>query len=393
MSRLKKILTVFGTRPEAIKLAPVIKELAGHGDVFENILVATGQHRELLDEVLYLFDIKPDYDLNIMGKRQTLSDITSLVMHGLEKILLKEQPDLLLVQGDSATTLAASLTAFFYRMPLVHVEAGLRSGHKFSPYPEEMNRRLISVLADIHFAPSLMAFESLKNSGISEKNIYITGNTIIDAVKMIVRHEFSMDGIIPPDNYKGKKIILLTAHRRENFGRPLKNIAEAVKQIAQKRDDVFIIIPVHKNPIVHETFYSLLESQKNVQLIDPLDYEPFLHLIKMAYLILTDSGGVQEEAPTFGKPALILRETTERPEAIIAGVAKFVGTEPQKIIQETERLLDEPALYQKMSKKVNPYGDGQASERIVKALLHYFGFTDKRPENFEPILKEKNKQE
>ena len=308
------------------------------------------------------------------------------MLHGLEQILLKIQPDMTLVQGDSATSFAAALTSFFYRVPIGHVEAGLRSGKKFSPYPEEMNRRLISNLADIHFAPTVMAYESLKALNVAEKNIYVTGNTIIDALNMIARHQYSVDTIIPPASYKGKKLILLTAHRRENFGIHLKNICEATNKIAQKREDVLLIVLVHKNPIVKETLQNQLSNQKNIQLIEPLDYEPFIHLMKMSYLILTDSGGIQEEAPSFGKPVLLLRDTTERPEAVIAGVAKFVGSDPAKIIQETEALLDNQELYQKMAKKVNPYGDGQAAQRITLALLHYFGFTDKKPENFAPQI-------
>ena len=384
METRKKILCVFGTRPEAIKIAPVIRELEKNNDIFEVVTVVTGQHRELLDEALYLFQVQPDYDLNVMAKRQTLSEITSWVMHGLEKIFLKEQPDLVLIQGDSATAFTTALTAFYHRIPLGHVEAGLRSGQKYSPYPEEMHRRLITSLADVHFAPTALAVESLKASSVNPANIYLTGNTIIDALLSIAQTDYNLEKVVDVRPSQGKKVLLVTAHRRESFGMPLRNICQALKTLSEKRKDIHIILPVHKNPIVRETVNSLLANQSGLQLIEPLDYEPFIHLMKLCYLILTDSGGIQEEAPTLGKPVLLLRQTTERPESVMAGTVKFVGTDPDKIVAEVSQLLDDAAAYAAMARKVNPYGDGQAAGRIVKALLHYFGFVDKKPASFQP---------
>lgn len=380
MPRKKKIIFVFGTRPEAIKMAPVIKELSQHQQHFLPLVVVTGQHREMLDQVLKIFKIKPDYDLNIMTAKQTFSQITVKALLGLEEIYRQEKPDLIVVQGDTTTTFVAGLTAFYEGVPLAHIEAGLRTGDKTSPYPEEMNRTLTTDLADIHFAPTTMAVYNLRNHGVNPAKIFLTGNTVIDALKFTASRPYKFKGLSP--EAKGKKIIVVTAHRRESFGPKLLSICKALKKLAQKRKDIFIVFPVHKNPVVREAVEKILKGRKNIQLLEPLDYEPFVHLMKLSYLILTDSGGIQEEAPSLGKPVLVLRNTTERPEAVMANTVRIVGTSTAKIIAETEELLDNKKAYELMAHLVNPYGDGNASERIGQALLYFFEFSDKKPEEF-----------
>jgi len=374
---------VFGTRPEAIKMAPVIAEVKRHSDLFEPAIVVTGQHREMLDQVLKVFGIKPDYDLMIMEQEQSLSYIVSRCLQGLEEVIMREHPDIVLVQGDTSTTFASSLAAFYQHVPLGHVEAGLRTKKKYYPFPEEMNRKLTSVVADIHFAPTRIAVENLLAEGVNKQAIYLTGNTVIDALYAIARKSYDLKSAGVEIKDKNKKLILVTVHRRENFGAPLKNICEAVKKIAIKHREVAtVILPVHRNPIVSETVKDILDSVHNIQLIEPLGYEPFVHLMKNSYIILTDSGGVQEEAPSLGKPVLVLREETERPEAVMANTVKIVGTKTENIVSEVEKLLSDSREYEKMANAVNPYGDGKASERIIGALLHYFGFIDVRPEEF-----------
>ncbi|MCX5725856.1 MAG: UDP-N-acetylglucosamine 2-epimerase (non-hydrolyzing) [Candidatus Saganbacteria bacterium] len=377
----KKIMVIFGTRPEAIKLAPVIKELSGLSDFFHIVIAVTGQHREMLDQVLSLFDIKPDYDLKIMEESQGLSQIMVKSLEGLEEIFIREKPDMVLVQGDTATTFASSLAAFYNRIPIAHVEAGLRTGKKDSPFPEEMNRKLTGALADLHFAPTDLALENLENENVDRSRIYVTGNTVIDALYLVASRDFDLGSV--GINLNGKKLILITAHRRENLGAPLRSICLAIQKIAEKYFEIAtVIIPVHKNPIVEETVREMLGGTAGVKLIDPLPYEPFVHLMKSSYLILTDSGGIQEEAPSLGKPVLVMRRNTERPEAVIANTVKVVGTRTEDIVREVEKLLVDGEEYKKMSRSINPYGDGLASKRIVQALLHYFGFVDKRPLEF-----------
>jgi len=373
---------VFGTRPEAIKMAPLILEAEKHPDILQVVTVSTGQHQEMLRSVMRIFDIRPDYDLGIMEEAQTLSRITVKTLQGLESIILREKPDMLLVQGDTSTAFAAALGAFYNKVPVGHVEAGLRTGDKMRPYPEEVNRRLISVVADQHFAPTRNASNKLENEGIKKESIYLTGNTVIDALLMVSGRKFDISkaGIkIDPK----KKLILLTAHRRESFGAPMKEILTAIARIAKKySEDVQVIFPAHKNPMVQNIAREVLADIENVQIIEPMDYEPFVHLMKASYIILTDSGGVQEEAPSLGKPVLVLREKTERPEAIEAGTVKLIGIKEEDVFSETEKLILNKTEYQKMTKAVNPYGDGAASARIIQAILHYFGFTDQRPAEF-----------
>jgi UDP-N-acetylglucosamine 2-epimerase (non-hydrolysing) len=384
MTHKKTVLFVFGTRPEAIKMAPVISEAKKHTDLFNPVVVVTGQHREMLDQVLKVFNIKPDYDLMIMEHEQTVSSVVCKCIQGLEDVLIRERPDIMLVQGDTSTTFASSLASFYQHVPLGHVEAGLRTGKKYYPFPEEMNRRLTSAVADIHFAPTQTSVNNLLSEGINKSAIYLTGNTVIDALQQVAKKEFNLKNAGVSVREKGKKLILVTVHRRESFGAPLRNICEAIRKIAIKhRDIATVILPVHKNPMVSGTVHDVLGNAANVQLISPLDYEPFVHLMKMSHLILTDSGGIQEEAPSLGKPVLVLREETERPEAVMANTVKVVGTNTENIVNEVEKLLSSADEYKKMSKALNPYGDGNASKRIISAILHYFGYTDMRPEEFD----------
>jgi len=382
MINRKRIMFVFGTRPEAIKMAPVINEVEKYPDILEPVIVVTGQHRQMLDQVLRIFDLDPDYDLGIMEENQTIVSIVTKSLQGLEEIILREKPDMLLVQGDTSTAFAAGLSAFYYRIPLGHIEAGLRTYDKWRPYPEEMNRKLISDLADLHFAPTGNSVKNLLEEKIQRERVYLTGNTVIDALLNVSSRPFDLEkaGI---KLRKDRKLILITTHRRENLGAPLRNICSAIKKLSDKfRREVDFILPVHKNPLVRNVVKEILEEVDNVELVEPLDYEPFVHLMKACYLILTDSGGVQEEAPSLGKPVLVLREKTERPEAVEAGTVKLVGMDEDLIFKETSRLITDKAAYNQMSQSVNPYGDGHASERIVGALLHYFGASDRKPEEF-----------
>ncbi|WP_324177078.1 non-hydrolyzing UDP-N-acetylglucosamine 2-epimerase [Ligilactobacillus salivarius] len=376
-----KVMTVFGTRPEAIKMAPLVLELQKQSQRFEAITTVSAQHREMLDQVLDIFHIKPDYDLNIMHARQTLTDITSNVLINLDKILKEAKPDIVLVHGDTTTTFAASVAAFYNQIPIGHVEAGLRTWEKYSPYPEEMNRQMTDAMTDLYFAPTNQSKANLLKENHKEDNIYITGNTAIDALKQTVDKEYHHDILdkVSPDN----KLILLTMHRRENQGEPMRRVFKVIREVVESREDVEVIYPVHLSPAVQETAKEILGNTERIHLISPLDVVDFHNLAARSYFIMTDSGGVQEEAPSLGKPVLVLRDTTERPEGVEAGTLKLVGTESEKVKEEMEELLDNDAEYQRMAQAKNPYGDGKASERILDAIAYYFGVTDKKPIEFE----------
>jgi len=370
------VLTVFGTRPEVIKMAPVIRELSSRPDRFRSIICVTAQHRQMLDQVLELFDIRSDYDLDIMKPNQDLFDITCNVLQGLKPILEKEQPDIVLVHGDTTTTMAASLACYYKRISIGHVEAGLRTRNKYSPFPEEINRKIAGSLADFHFAPTASARENLLREGISADSVYVTGNTVIDALLSVsALIEKSPDLISCFESRfsfldPGKRIVLVTGHRRENFGKGFENICHALADIVTTFDDVQVVYPVHLNPNVQEPVKRILggDDLKQVHLIDPLDYLPFVYLMKRSYLILTDSGGVQEEAPSLGKPVLVMRETTERPDALAAGTVELVGTDRRRIFEAVKRLLTDRTAYDAMSLAHNPYGDGSAARRVVEIL-------------------------
>lgn len=376
-----KVMTVFGTRPEAIKMAPLVLELQKQSQRFEAITTVSAQHREMLDQVLDIFHIKPDYDLNIMHVRQTLTDITSNVLINLDKILKEAKPDIVLVHGDTTTTFAASVAAFYNQIPIGHVEAGLRTWEKYSPYPEEMNRQMTDAMTDLYFAPTNQSKANLLKENHKEDNIYITGNTAIDALKQTVDKEYHHDILdkVSPDN----KLILLTMHRRENQGEPMRRVFKVIREVVESREDVEVIYPVHLSPAVQEAAKEILGNTERIHLISPLDVVDFHNLAARSYFIMTDSGGVQEEAPSLGKPVLVLRDTTERPEGVEAGTLKLVGTESEKVKKEMEELLDNDAEYQRMTQAKNPYGDGKASERILDAIAYYFGVTDKKPIEFE----------
>ena len=376
-----KVMTVFGTRPEAIKMAPLVLELQKQSQRFEAITTVSAQHREMLDQVLDIFHIKPDYDLNIMHARQTLTDITSNVLINLDKILKEAKPDIVLVHGDTTTTFAASVAAFYNQISIGHVEAGLRTWEKYSPYPEEMNRQMTDAMTDLYFAPTTQSKVNLLKENHKEDNIYITGNTAIDALKQTVDKGYHHDILdkVSPDN----KLILLTMHRRENQGEPMRRVFKVIREVVESREDVEVIYPVHLSPAVQEVAKEILGNTERIHLISPLDVVDFHNLAARSYFIMTDSGGVQEEAPSLGKPVLVLRDKTERPEGVEAGTLKLVGTESEKVKKEMEELLDNDAEYQRMAQAKNPYGDGKASERILDAIAYYFGVTDKKPIEFE----------
>ncbi|HIQ01634.1 MAG TPA: UDP-N-acetylglucosamine 2-epimerase (non-hydrolyzing) [Anaerolineales bacterium] len=365
-----KVLSVVGTRPEAIKMAPVIKEMEKHPGEIRSVICATAQHREMLDQVLELFDIRPDYDLDLMRPGQTLSGLTARLLNGLDEVIARERPDWLLVQGDTTTVMVGALAAFYHRVRVGHVEAGLRTGDKFQPFPEEINRRIADVVSDLHFAPTQSNRRNLLREGVPDDSILVTGNTVIDALQRIVaqaRHRVRREW---EPRLDGRRLLLVTAHRRENFGPPLEEICRALARIAHEyRSDVYILYPVHLNPNVWEPVHAALGEVPNIILTPPLDYETFVGLMDRAYMVLTDSGGLQEEAPGLGKPVLVLREVTERPEAVVAGTVRVVGTSSRRILEEAAALLDDGAAYERMAQAVNPYGDGRASQRIVAALL------------------------
>ncbi|MCL2564971.1 MAG: UDP-N-acetylglucosamine 2-epimerase (non-hydrolyzing) [Defluviitaleaceae bacterium] len=377
-----KVMSVFGTRPEATKMGPLVKVLE-KDDAFSSIVCVTAQHRGMLDEVLEIFDIKPDYDLDIMKEGQSLEYITTSALNGLCKVIDEAKPDLLLVHGDTTTSFAGSLAAFYRGVKLGHVEAGLRSYDKLRPYPEEMNRKLTGVLADIHFAPTHKAKENLYKENINPNDIFVTGNTAVDCVKDSFKDNFIFKRDILNDiDYKGKKIITVTAHRRENLGEPLENICKALRIIADENDDVLVIYPVHPNPAVKNTVYSILSEIKGIYLTEALDFVDLHNLMARSYLILTDSGGLQEEAPAFNKPVLVLREVTERPEGLDAGTLKLAGTDKDIIVKMTNELLKNPSEYNRMAMAKNPFGDGFASKRIAEIIKYCFKIIDKRPDDF-----------
>lgn len=375
MKRQVKIAVIFGTRPEAIKLAPVVKALAGE---FRVLTLATAQHRQMLDQMLDMFGIRPDYDLNIMTENQNLTEVTSRSLQGIDRVLNSERPHMTLVQGDTTTAFAAALASYYNKIPVGHVEAGLRTDDKYSPFPEEMNRRLAAALTDLHFAPTEWARNNLLAEGVAGERIHVTGNTGIDALLGLPERPVS------PANEprlgafleETPRVILVTAHRRENFGGPFTEMCAALRELVERNPDVGIVYPVHPNPNVRGVVTSLLGAHPRILLIDPLDYGEFATLMRRAYLILTDSGGVQEEAPSLGKPVLILRENTERPEGVNAGVARLVGTRRERIVAEALRLLESEDEYRAMATGVNPYGDGRASRRIVTAIKAHFGIRE-----------------
>jgi UDP-N-acetylglucosamine 2-epimerase len=377
-----KVMTVFGTRPEAIKMAPLVKTLK-KCEAIDSKVCVTAQHRQMLDQVLEIFDIKPEYDLNIMQDRQTLIDITTRAIEGLYEVFTESQPDIVLVHGDTTTTFAASLAAFYAKIKVGHVEAGLRTYDKYSPYPEEMNRRLTGAIADLHFAPTIANRENLLKENVSGDAIYITGNTVIDALSStVVKNYVFSDTYLKKFSFENKRIISVTAHRRENLGKPFENIFTALRRLADDVADIEIIYPVHLNPAVREVAGRILGGHERIHLIEPLNVQDMHNLMAESFMIMTDSGGIQEEAPSLGKPVLVLRNETERPEAIKAGTVKLAGTEEENVYREAKLLLDNEEEYQRMAKAVNPYGDGKASERIVEAILYHFGVKSTRPEEF-----------
>ena len=376
---MKKIMLVFGTRPEAIKMAPLVKAIEADQEL-ECIVAVSAQHREMLDQVLDLFEIKPQYDLNIMKANQTLSDITSGVLKGIEKAILKEKPDMVLVHGDTSTTFAGALAAFYAQVPVGHVEAGLRSGDLYSPFPEELNRKLTGVIAAADFAPTATAKANLLKEGTDEEKIFVTGNTVIDALLSIVDEKYALDAELENFLAQHKQNILITAHRRENQGQPMVHIFQALRRLHEALPEAGIIFPVHKNPKVRALAHEALDGLERVLMIEPLDYAPFANLMNRVDLIMTDSGGLQEEAPALGKPVLVLRENTERPEAVAAGTVKLVGTDNEKIFTTAYELLTDKEAYDKMQRAVNPYGDGHACERIIQAIKYYFGMAEKPEE-------------
>ncbi len=370
-----KVMTIFGTRPEAIKMCPVVLELAKYPEYIEPIVAVTAQHREMLDQVLQLFKVKPDYDLNIMTAGQTLYDVTCRALMGLKDVLEDAQPDLVLVHGDTTTTFVGTLAAYYKQIPVGHVEAGLRTGNKYSPFPEEMNRKLTAAMADYHFAPTRNAANNLLKENIPEGNIYVTGNTVIDALQATVKEKFDfknpkLEAAIQSDH----KLILMTTHRRENLGMPMRHVYQALKEVLKDNPDAEAIFPMHKNPKVREVAEQVLGKMPRVHLLEPMDYEPFVNLMDRVDIVLTDSGGIQEEAPALGKPVLVLRNTTERPEAVTAGTVKLIGTGKEDVYAATSRLLRDSKYYQQMAEAVNPYGDGKAAQRIVTYLLHTHGY-------------------
>jgi UDP-N-acetylglucosamine 2-epimerase (non-hydrolysing) len=372
-----KIAFVFGTRPESIKMFPIIREVKEYPNWIEPLIILTAQHREMLDQMINLFQIKPDIDLNIMRHGQSLSKINSASLLKLEKVFKDKRPDLVLVQGDTTTTFSGALAAFYQKIKVGHIEAGLRTFKKYYPYPEDMNRRLTTVLADYHFAPTKTAANILLQEGIARENIFISGNTVIDALFLMQNHEFQFtDTKINQVIKQGKKVVLVTMHRRENWGEPLKNLCQALINIQKKHNDVVIIFPMHKNPKIREIIFNFLKDKENIILLEPLNYQEMANLMALSDLILTDSGGMQEEGPALGKPVLVLRTETERPEVIEIGAAKLVGTEVTNISREVERLLDNSLNYQKMVVKKSPYGDGLAARRIVQYLLYQYHYLD-----------------
>ena len=381
----KKIAIIFGTRPDTIKMAPLILEFQNYPEFFKVLTIATAQHRQMLDQVLEVFKIKPDYDLDIMSAKQTLATLTARIITGIDEILVNEKPDMVLVQGDTSTTCIASLAAFYRQIPVGHIEAGLRTNDKANPFPEEINRRITGCITDLHFAPTETARQALLKENNNPKNIFVTGNTVVDALKYSVvdNFQFTVPELTKIVNQK-KKIILVTMHRRENWGKPMEGACRAVKRLAEKYPDFVVVFPVHLNPIVRDVVYPILKDLPNVLLIEPLDYLDFVNLMAKSYMILTDSGGVQEEGPHFGVPILVLRYVTERPDAISFGTVKLVGLDEETIYSTALQLIEDKNEYSKMSNAVNPYGDGLSSLRTIKIIMNYFGFTNENVEEFIP---------
>lgn len=378
-----KVMTVFGTRPEAIKMAPLALELQKYPEI-EPCVCVTAQHREMLDQVLDIFQLKPDYDLDIMKERQTLIGITTRVLEGLDGVMKEAKPDLVLVHGDTSTTFVGALAAFYNQIKVGHVEAGLRTYDKYSPFPEEMNRCLTGRIADLHFAPTVQNRENLLREAIPAEHIYITGNTVIDALKTTVRPDYVFQTpVLNELDFEKRRVILVTAHRRENLGAPLEQICYALKELAETYEDVELVYPVHLNPAVRETVFRILGGMEQVHLIDPINVDELHNAISRSYLVMTDSGGIQEEAPALAKPVLVLRRETERPEAVAAGTVKIAGVEKDTIVRMAKELLEDEAAYAKMAHAANPYGDGEASRRITEAILYAFGLRAERPADFQ----------
>lgn len=374
-----KVMTIFGTRPEAIKMAPLVLELKKHNESIESYVTVTAQHRQMLDQVLEVFQIQPDYDLDIMKERQSLKDITIRALDGIDKILKEVRPDIVLVHGDTTTTFVASLAAYYNQITVGHVEAGLRTWNKYSPYPEELNRQLTGVMADLHFAPTEKAKMNLLKENKEEKSIFVTGNTAIDALKTTVKEDYHHPVL---EKIGNDKMILLTAHRRENLGEPMRHMFKAIKRLVDEYNDVQVVYPVHLNPAVREVANEILGDDKKFHLIEPLEVLDFHNFLSRAHIILTDSGGIQEEAPSLGVPVLVLRDTTERPEGIEAGTLKLAGTDEQEIYLLGKELLTNEKEYMRMAKASNPYGDGKAAERIVQAILYHYNKTNDYPNTF-----------
>ncbi|QHS23568.1 UDP-N-acetylglucosamine 2-epimerase (non-hydrolyzing) [Virgibacillus sp. MSP4-1] len=370
MNRRLRVMTIFGTRPEAIKMAPLVLELKKRNKQFEPIVTVTAQHREMLDQVLGLFGIEPDFDLNIMKQRQTLAEITTRALEGLDQVMKETEPDMVLVHGDTTTTFTASLAAYYNQIPVGHVEAGLRTWNKYSPFPEEMNRQLTGVMADLHFAPTLQAEQNLLQEGKKQQQIFVTGNTAIDALKTTVRPDYKHEGL---KKAEGRRLVLVTAHRRENLGGKMEQMFRSIKRLTDKHEDIQVIYPVHLNPVVQQTAKEILGDHDRIDLIEPLEVLDFHNFAAKSHLILTDSGGVQEEAPSLGVPVLVLRDTTERPEGVEAGTLKLAGTEEEAIFTMADELLSDETAHARMARASNPYGDGQASGRIADAILSHFG--------------------
>ncbi len=378
-----KVMTIFGTRPEAIKMAPVIQELRRHPEIETKVCV-TAQHREMLDQVMDLFHLKADYDLNIMAQGQTLYDITGRVLRGLQEVFAEERPDCVLVHGDTTTTFTAALAAFYAQIPVGHVEAGLRTGNLLSPFPEEANRQLTGVLARYHFAPTETARANLLRENKKGENIYVVGNTVIDALLATVKKDYTFEDKEIEQIEEHKRVILVTTHRRENLGAPMHHVYRALRRLVDDIPDTEIVFPVHRNPLVREAVAEELEGHDRIHLVEPMEYEPFTNLMARSAIVLTDSGGIQEEAPSLGKPVLVLRDTTERPEAVEAGTVALVGTDEEAIYETAHRLLTDEAAYRQMAEAVNPYGDGKAAARIAGWLLYNAGLADEAPDHFRP---------
>lgn len=374
-------MAIFGTRPEAIKMAPVVRELLKHPEI-ETKVCLTAQHREMLDQVVDLFQLPVDYDLDIMKQGQSLYDITDRVLLGLKEVLEKEKPDLVLVHGDTTTTFSATLAAFYQQIDVGHVEAGLRTGNMYSPFPEEANRRLTSVLTTLHFAPTETARQNLLKENQKDDHIFTVGNSVIDALLATVKKDYVFEDTELQDIEEHKRIILVTTHRRENLGEPMRNVYRALRRLVETVPDTEVVFPVHRNPLVRQAVKEVLDGVPGIHLVDPMEYEPFTNLMARSAIILTDSGGIQEEAPSLGKPVLVLRDTTERPEAVASGTVKLVGTDEDKVYNTAYKLLTDEKAYKEMAESINPYGDGHTSERIVQAILYFYGISEKKPSVF-----------